>query len=79
MRVDLVIEVYLLIVVLDVMLAWVTPDPRRFPRRITHLLTEPVQRLVRPLVSWLPAGGWDLSPLVVVGLLGVARVLWLLP
>ena len=79
MRVELAIEVYLLIVVLDVMLAWFTPDARRWPRRATHLLTEPVQVAIRPAVSWIPSGGWDLSPLVVVGLLGAARVLWLLP
>lgn len=78
-RVDLAIELYLLVVALDVMLAWVTPDPKRWPRRVTHLLTEPVQAVVRPAVSWLPTGGWDLSPVVVVGLLGAARVLWLLP
>jgi uncharacterized protein YggT (Ycf19 family) len=78
-RVDLVIELYLLVVILDVMLAWVTPDPMRWPRRVTHVLTEPVQLVVRPLVSWLPTRGWDLSPLVIVGLLGTTRVLWMLP
>lgn len=79
MRVELVIELYLLITLVDVLLAWVTPDPRRWPRRVTHLLTEPVQALLRPVISWLPAGGWDLSPLLVVGLLGSARVWWMLP
>jgi uncharacterized protein YggT (Ycf19 family) len=78
-RVELAIEVYLLIVALDVMLAWITPDARRWPRRVTHLLTEPVQAAIRPAVSWIPSGGWDLSPLIVAGLLGAARVLWLLP
>ena len=79
MRIDLVIELYLVIVVLDVMLAWVTPDPRRWPRRLTHLLTEPVQAVARPLVSWIPSGGWDLAPLLIVGLLGTTRVVWMLP
>lgn len=79
MRVDLVIELYIVLVVLDVMLAWVTPDPKRWPRRVTHVLTEPLQAVIRPLVSWLPTGGWDLSPLVMMGLLGATRVLWLLP
>jgi len=78
-RVELVIELLLLITVLDVMLAWVTPDPRRWPRRLTHLLTEPVQAAIRPLTSLLPTGGWDLSPLVLVGLLGFLRVWWMLP
>ena len=79
MRVELVIELYVLITVLDVMLAWVTPHPGRWPRRVTHLLTEPVQAVIRPVTSRLPSGGWDLSPLVVVGLLGSARVWWMLP
>lgn len=72
----LTIELYLLVVALDVLLAWVQTDPGRWPRRLTHALTEPPQALIRRLLRPLPTGGWDLSPLVVVGLLGAARV-WL--
>jgi len=67
----LALQLYLVVVAVDLLLAWVQPDPRRLPRRLTHLLTEPPQRLLRPLGTW---GGWDLSPLVVIALLGAVRV-----
>lgn len=74
---SLLIQIYLLITAVDVLLAWVQTDPRRWPRRATHTLTEPVQRPLRALLSRLPLGTWDLSPVVVVLFLGALRV-WLL-
>jgi uncharacterized protein YggT (Ycf19 family) len=71
------IELYCLLTVTDVLLAWVQPEPERVPRRVFHVVTEPVQRLLRPLSGRLPTGGWDLSPLFVLLLLGSIRV-WLL-
>ena len=73
----LTIQLYLLLLAVDVGLGWVQPDPTRWPRRGTHLLTEPPQALVRRLIrpSW--TGGWDLSPLWLIGALGVLRV-WLI-
>ncbi len=70
----LAIQLYLLLVAVDVGLGWVQPDPGRWPRRATHLLTEPPQSLARRLVrpEWL--GGFDPSPLVVIGALGFLRV-----
>ena len=73
----LLLQLYLLIVVIDVGLAWVQTDPGHWPRRATHLLTEPPQALVRRLIQPARTGGWDLSPLVVIGALGVLRV-WLI-
>lgn len=75
----MLLQLYLLITALDVLLAWVQTDPRRWPRRLFHLLTEPVQRPLRAALRAVPQGGWDLSPLVVVLLLGAARVWLLLP
>lgn len=77
--VDLLVKLYLVIVVLDVLLAWVQDDPRRSPRRWTHALTEPPQRLLRRLLPARLTGGWDLSALMVIALLGVLRVLWAHP
>ena len=74
---SLLIQIYLLITAVDVLLAWVQTDPGRWPRRATHALTEPVQRPLRALLSRLPLGTWDLSPVVVVLILGALRV-WLL-
>ena len=73
----LIIQLYLLVVVLDVLLAWVQPDARRWPRRGTHLLTEQPQALIRRVLSPARTGGWDLSPLVLIGALGGLRV-WLI-
>ncbi len=71
------IQVYLLIVAIDVGLGWVQVDPARWPRRGTHLLTEPLQSLVRIVLRPDRIAGWDLSPLVVIGALGLLRV-WLI-
>ena len=72
----LLIEVYLLVTAVDVLLGWVQPDSKRLPRRVTHWVTEPVQRLFRPVAARLPVAGWDLSPILVVAVLGFIRV-WL--
>lgn len=71
----LAIELYLLVTALDVLLAWVQPSPRLWPRRLTHWLTEPVQVGIRLGLGRLPTGGWDLAPGVVVFLLGLIRVI----
>ena len=73
----LVIELYLVVVALDVLLAWVQTDPTRWPRRGTHLLTEPLQAPLRRLVPPARLDGWDVSPGLVVALLAAVRV-WLL-
>jgi len=71
----LAIELYLVVVAVDVLLAWVQDDPRRVPRRLTHIVTEPLQKPIRLAWDRLAPGRLDISPLVVVGLLGVVRVL----
>lgn len=71
----LAIELYVVVVAVDVFLAWVQDDPRRVPRRFTHIVTEPVQRPIRAAWARLAPGRLDISPLVVVFLLGVVRVL----
>lgn len=73
----LILQLYLVVILVDVGLAWVQPEPGRWPRRATHMLTEPPQALVRRVLVPARTGGWDLSPLVVIGALGVLRV-WLI-
>jgi uncharacterized protein YggT (Ycf19 family) len=58
----------------DVLLAWIQEDPKRLPRRLTHLVTEPVQQPLRAVWARLAPGRLDVSPLLVVVLLGVFRV-----
>lgn len=73
----LIIALYLLVVTLDVLVGWVQPDPARMPRRVLHALTEPLQAPLRALLPAARTGGLDLSPLVLIGALGLVR-LWLL-
>ena len=70
------IQLYLLVTVLDVLVAWFQDSTARWPRRGLHLLTEPLQRPLRRLAPERLTGGWDLSPLLVVTILGALRV-WL--
>lgn len=71
----LAIELYLVVIAVDVLIAWVQEDPRRWPRRLTHALTEPVQVPLRALVNKVRPNGLDWSPMLVVALLGVLRVM----
>lgn len=67
----LALELAMLLVVVDLLLGWVQPEPDRWPRRLLHALTEPA---LRPLRRVARAGGWDWSPLVLILLLGALRV-----
>lgn len=70
------VELLILLVAVDLLLGIVQAEPRRWPRRLTHFLTEPPQALLRRVLPRVGAGQWDLSPLVVIGALGMLR-LWL--
>ena len=60
------LELYCLVVGVDVMLAWVQEDTGRFPRRLTHVVTEPVLKIVRGAMRGWQPGGWDISPVVLI-------------
>ena len=75
----LAIQLYLVVIAVDLLLAWAQPDPRQWPRRLTHLLTEPLLIPLRAVLDRLPLGGWDLSAVVLVVLLGIARVFLIQP
>lgn len=70
---DVLLKVYLVIVGVDVLLAWVQPV-ERVPRRITHVVTEPVQEGIRRVFPAVEVGDWDLSPLIMVAILTLLRV-----
>jgi len=69
-------EVLILLVCLDVFLAWIQTDPGRWPRRLIHLLTGPLRSVSRALLARVPTGGWDFSPVLLVALLTLLRVWW---
>ncbi len=63
-----------LVVAVDVVLGWVQEDPGRWPRRLTHALTEPALRPLRRINSILPFRGVDWSPVVLIAGLTVLKV-----
>lgn len=73
---DVIVKLYTLLVAIDVLVGWIQPDPSRTPRRLTHALTEPPQALLRMAVPARLTWGWDLSPLMVIAILGVIRMVW---
>lgn len=73
----LALQLLIALVALDMALGWIQPDPDQWPRRLTHALTEPALAPLRAALRLVPAGGWDLSPIVLIAILGGIRV-WLL-
>ena len=63
-----------LVVAVDVVLGWVQEDPGRWPRRLTHALTEPALRPLRRLNSFLPLRDVDWSPVLLIAGLTVLKV-----
>lgn len=58
------LDIYSLIVLANVVLSWI-PSARNHPiARLIEAVTEPVLSKIRAVVP--PAGGWDLSPLVLL-------------
>ena len=68
------LEMGSLVVALDVLLAWVQEDPKQWPRRLTHVVTEPVLRPIRVISRGLPTGNWDISPLLLIVALSTVKL-----
>ena len=62
---DLVIQIYILLIIARAVVSWVSPDPYNPIVRFLHRITEPVLRPVRHRMPML-AMGIDLSPMVVI-------------
>lgn len=73
----LALQLLIVLVALDVALGWVQPEASEVPRRFTHALTEPLERPLRGALSAFDTAGWDLSPLLLIAILGGIRV-WLI-
>jgi YggT family protein len=58
------IDLYSLVLLASVILSWVRLDPDNAFVRVIHQLTEPVLSRVRQILP--AAGGFDLSPMVVL-------------
>ena len=67
----------MILVFLDLFLSWVQADEQRWPLRFTRILVVPLLVGPRLLLSRVPTAGWDLSPVLLVVLLTVLRIMWM--
>jgi YggT family protein len=74
---DLLLTVLLWAVIIQAILSWFNPDVRQPVVRLLNQLTEPVLRPARRLLP--PISGLDLSPLLVIIVLQLGRILLLAP
>lgn len=70
---DLAINVYIFIVIARALISWVSPDPYNPIVRFLHNATDPVLFRLRRMLPFLQAGGFDLSPIVLLLLLSVVQ------
>jgi len=72
--VDLIFQIYILILVARVLITWVNPDPYNAIVRFLSNAADPLLNRVRRVVP-LQIGGLDLSPIVVIiGLQFIASI-----
>jgi YggT family protein len=60
------LEMLSYLIIGDAILSWIQPNPDRFPRKITSLLTEPLYKPIHMLINPQKTGGLDLAPLIVL-------------
>ena len=63
---EIVINLYTLVIIIAALISWVNPDPYNPIVRILRSLTEPVYYRVRKWLPFVFIGGLDLSPIVVL-------------
>ncbi len=74
---DLVLMVFFWTVIIRVVMSWLNPDPGQPVTRLIVHLTEPLMRPARQLIP--PFSGLDLSPIAVLILLQLTRILLIMP
>jgi YggT family protein len=73
----LLINVLFWAVILQAILSWVNPDPYQPVVRLLYQLTEPILRLARRMIA--PISGLDLSPILVLVVLHLLKLLLVAP
>jgi YggT family protein len=73
----LLINVFFWAVIIQAIMSWVSPDPRHPVVALLNQLTYPILRPARNLIP--PISGLDLSPLVVIILLQLTKMLLVAP
>lgn len=67
--ISIVLTALKFILLADVVLSWVRPNPEEFPRNITSAIADPLCAPIRKILNPQRMGGLDLSALVVFFLL----------
>ena len=70
---SIIINALQLLIIVDVVLSWVKPDPSEFPRNLTTQVTDPLYAPIHAVLNPRVTGGFDLAPLIVLVLLGFMR------
>jgi YggT family protein len=67
------INLYQLVILVRALISWVSPDPRNPIVQFLVRITEPVLKPLRKLTPPQKLGGIDLSPLVAIVILEIAK------
>jgi YggT family protein len=70
----MILEALWWLIIIDALLSWVMP-PDRFPRSLTGQLTDPLYAPIRKVLRPERTGGFDMSPIVVMFAIYVAKSL----
>jgi YggT family protein len=73
--VDLVFNIYIIIIVARALISWVNPDPYNPIVRFLHNVTDPVLFRLRRALPFLQMGGFDFSPIALLIILSFAQQL----
>ena len=57
------------IIFVDVIASWLSPDPTTFPRRFTRMIVEPLYAPIYAILGRSQLGGLDFSPMIMLFLL----------
>ena len=73
--IDLVIDIYIIIVIIRVVLSWIPHNPHNSYIKLIHQITEPPLVWIR---QWMPdLGGLDISPMILIlGLMIAERIVF---
>lgn len=73
--VDLVFNIYIIMVVARALISWVNPDPYNQIVRFLHNVTDPVLYRLRKTLPFLQMGGFDFSPIALLIILSFLQQL----
>ena len=57
------------VIFVDVIASWLSPDPTTFPRRFTRMIVEPLYAPIYAILGRSQLGGLDFSPMIMLFLL----------